>query len=57
MAKYEVTIKAILKRRVTIEAGSEEEAEAEAFAKIQEGKITLNFPDNLRFLDMTAKQK
>ena len=57
MAKYEVTIKAILKRRVTVEAESEKDAEQKAFAKIQEGKTTLIFPDNLSFLDMTAKQK
>ena len=57
MAKYEVSIKAILKRRITVEAESEKEAEEKAFKTIQEGKTTLNFPDNLRFLDMTAKEK
>lgn len=57
MPKYEVAIKAILKRRVTVEAESEKEAEEKAFAKIQEGKTTLIFPDNLAFLDITAKQK
>lgn len=57
MAKYEVTITAKLKRRVTVEAGSEEEAEAAAFTKIKEGKTTLIFPDNLSTLDLTAKQK
>ena len=57
MAKYEVEIKATLKKRVTVEADSEDKAEKQALAKIQIGVINLVFPDDLRTLDVTAKEK
>lgn len=57
MGIYEVEIKTTLKKSVTVVADSEDKAERKAFAKIQTGAIKLEFPDDLRILDINAKQK
>ncbi len=57
MAKYEVEIKATLKKRVTVEADDADKAEKQTIARMHTGEIKLEFPEDLRILDIDAKQK